>query len=119
MWGHEPIIEARFRGRKPATIYVEMSDYPSGVPSWGIPSETVYVGDSDSLDRLDLVFVKGCFLTISGHDAGRVHRLFRSAREQGAERVLGHVVKPTSSGSFELIEILDTLGILSWHQGAD
>jgi hypothetical protein len=116
MRGHEPIIQARKAGMKPTAVYVEMRDYPHGVPAWSMPANTVYVESGDNPDALDLFFVHRCFVTISGRDAARVRRLFGAMQDHGAERVLAHVIKPAAGGAIDLIEIMDTLGVLTWHQ---
>lgn len=116
MRGHESIVATRKAGMKPAPLYVEMQDYPTGVPAWSIPEQTVYVESGDNPDALDLLFAHRCVVTISGRDAARVRRLFGAMQDHGAERVIAHVVKAKPNGTFDLIEIMDTLGILTWHQ---
>jgi hypothetical protein len=116
MRGHEPIIQARKAGMKPAAIYVEMRDYPNGVPAWSIPEQTVYVESGDNPDALDLFFVHRCFVTVSGQNAARVRRLFGAMQDHGVERCIAHVVKPGKGGAFDLVEIMDTLGVMTWHQ---
>lgn len=116
MRGHESIIEARNGGFKPAAIYVEMRDYPQGVQSWAIPEHNVYVESTDNPDALDLFFVHRCFVTVSGNDAARVRRLFGAIQDHGAERCIAHIVAPGKGGTFDLIEIMDTLGVMTWHQ---
>lgn len=115
MRGHESIIQGRKGGMKPAAIYVEMRDYPHGVQSWAIPEHNVYVESTDNPDALDLFFVHRCFVTVSGQDAARVRRLFGAIQDHAAERCIAHVVKPGKGGTFELIEIMDTLGVMTWH----
>lgn len=115
MRGHESIIEARKGGMKPTAIYAEMRDYPHGVQPWAIPENNLYVESEDNPDALDLYFVNRCFVTISGQHPERVRRLFGAMQDHGAERVLAHVVKPGKAGTFDLIEIMDTLGVMTWH----
>lgn len=116
MRGHERIIEAREGGMKPVAIYVELRDYPRGVQDWAIPEHTVYVESSDNPDALDLFFTHRCFVTISGQDTARVRRLFGAIQDHAADRVLAHVVRAGKNGTFDLIEIMDTLGVMTWHE---
>ena len=116
MRGHETILEARRAGFKPETIFVEMRDYPTNVPGWSIPEENVYVESTDNPDALDLFFVHRCMVTVSGQDASRVRRLFGAIQDHGAERCIAHIVAPGKGGTFDLIEIMDTLGVMTWHE---
>lgn len=116
MRGHEQIIQTRKGGMKPEAVYIEMRDYPAGVPSWAIPDHNVYVENSENVELLDLFFLHRCFVTISGQDAARVRLMFGAAKDHAAERVLAHVVKPGPNGTFDLIEIMDTSGVMTWHQ---
>ena len=119
MRGQDEIIAAREGGMKPTAIYVEMRDYPHGVPAWSIPEHSVYVESTDNPDALDLFFAHRCFVTISGKDSERVRRLFGAMQDHGAERVLAHVVKAGKGGTFDLIEIMDTLGVMTWHKKSE
>jgi len=114
MRNHEPLIAMRRRGRKPDLIRLELAEFPRKAPQWGVPFDLVFVESSDHIPRLDLLFVIGCLVLVSGQDAGRVRDLAEAAAGNGAQRVIAHVVRPRGE-TFDILEINDTENVLTWH----
>jgi hypothetical protein len=114
MRGQDPIVAMRRTGRRPETLYLSLRDFPHGAPTWAIPEHTVFVEDCESIARLDLRFLVDCNVSIDGSESTRVRRLFDAAKSHGAGRVLAHVAVPAARETFQLLEILDTDGVMTW-----
>lgn len=115
MRGHETLQAMRRRNQKPDMVRLELQPYPRKAPKWAIPGDMVFVEPDDTIGRLDLRFLVGCQVMVSGSDAARVRELFGAAQDHGAQRVIGHHIVPAERESFDLLEILDTEGVLTWH----
>ena len=85
MRGHEPLIALRKTRKRPTTVFLNADHDNSPFPRWrdwhesrpGLPS--VQIDPSDVPHRLDLRFVVGMTVIISGLDADRVHALEAAA----------------------------------------
>lgn len=113
MRGHEPIIAMRERGRRPTMLRLELRPFPRRIPGWSIPEDMVFIEPDDLIPALDLRFVIGCLVMVNGQDEKRVRDLFSAAQDHGAQRVIAHLVAPAPRGTFDLIQILDTEGVLT------
>jgi argininosuccinate synthase len=111
---HENVIHMRKNGFKPACIHLEAGNF---VPDWkwwpehDLSNARVEIQAQDSPHHLDLRFVVGCQVRVDGTDRTRVRALFDKAQASGAERVIGHVSDDTN-----LIEIMDTEGVMTWQK---
>lgn len=94
MRGHEGVIAMRQRGKKPALVYLDTMRDHSPMRAWqdwpdtspAIP--TVWVQPEDVPHRLDLRFLVGLVVVVTGTDTMRVRALEMAAIEAGAERVI-------------------------------
>lgn len=117
MLGHDAIIAMRQRGRKPALVYLDTMRDHSPVPSWRDWPEvapafpTVWVQPADVPSRLDLRFVFGLTVVVSGTDADRVARLADAAHQAGALRVISAVFD-ADSNRVTATRVLDTFNDL-------
>ena len=96
MFGHLPIIEMRKRGMKPAAIFInDFSD--STAKDWHEPgrkySET-WMPDrpkvcthGDSIDGIDLRFVRGITVHVMSESESRAKLFFAKAIDEGASAV--------------------------------
>jgi hypothetical protein len=111
---HEPLVNMRMAGFKPALIQLETGPF---VPDWKwwpefhIERAIVEIEGSDAIERLDLRFVLGCEVYVDGVDQRRVRLAFAAAQDHGAARVIG-----TCSGPHSLEFILDSEGVVTWHK---
>jgi hypothetical protein len=120
MRGHEPIFAMRQQGHKPALVFLDMLKDNSPGQMWrewpevqpAIP--TVWVQDEDSIPRLDLRFLIGLPVVITGTDQSRVEALERAAIEAGAVRVVCNVV--AFNPDAEVLSITDRSQHGSRHQ---
>lgn len=93
MRGHEQIIAVRKAGLKPAGL-VHLDDYPVNplfldwLKNESMPTVTVY---GDELATLDLRFLVGLMVSITGDDLARVKALSVMARKAGADMVVASV----------------------------
>ena len=122
MLGHQPLIAMRCRGLKPAlaTIETESALYPARwARTWPdeLPDDAqILVERQDSVRLLDLRFLVGMQVSLQGFDRHRVVSLFNACVAAGAERVIGHVVRPAPRReTFDLLEIIDSEGLMTWR----
>ena len=100
MRGHEPIIAMRRRGLKPRTVFLDAFEDLS--KSWRLwptvdPSAPqVEVLPTEPLSGLDLRFLVGLRVVITGHCRRRVEALRALCVEAQAARVLAVVCEPGS-----------------------
>lgn len=91
MRGHEPLVAMRLRGRRPSLAWFDVGVMPhrdwADWPTW-TDSARIEVPPADVIRRLDLRFVVGMPVAITGMDDDRVRELFDAARKAGAARVL-------------------------------
>lgn len=114
MRGQDAILAARRAGSKPESIQLLTQPYPRGLPSWSVPADWVFIEPGDAVRGLDLRFVVGCMVLVDGDDDSRVRSVIDAAKKAGATRVIGHVVAARGE-SFDLIEIIDTDGVMTWR----
>jgi hypothetical protein len=112
MRGHEPILQARKRGAKPAEfveillqVWPRDADFRRG---------RVFVEPGDSIDLLDLRFAVGCDVLVDGSDPKRVERLYTALQRHKARRVIANCGRAVN-GVGQLDFVLDTQEILTWH----
>lgn len=86
MRGHEPIIAMRKAGRKPAIVFINDFDCPADWPEWEGDHATVCVA-GDTPEALDLRFVLGLSVSITGATENRAKRLMQACKDAGATTV--------------------------------
>lgn len=101
MRGHEPLIALRRRGLRPALVDIDLEPCPwrnwSTWPEWTtVPQIEVQPGDSIRL--LDLRFLVGLTVQVSGYDGPRVWVLADACKAAGAARVLAFVQVSSPDG---------------------
>lgn len=112
MRGHEPFVKARQAGRKPADfVLVEFAPWPRDRE---YRAGRIFVEASDAIDRLDLRFLVGCDVLVSGSDAPRVERLYTALQRHKARRVIANCGR-VEGGNGSLDFVLDTEEVLTWH----
>ena len=103
MRGHEPLIALRRQGLKPSLVDIDLEPCPwrnwSTWPEWTTVPQ-IEVQPADSIRLLDLRFLVGLTVQVSGYEAARVWSMFDACRQAGAARVLGFVHRP-SGGTAE------------------
>lgn len=110
MRGHDSLIRMRTTGQKPAMVEVRCE-----APSAYRPVGGIVIEPEDRIERLDLRCVIGCFVMLTGVDDARVREAFAALQDHGAQRVIGHVIKPRAN-DVDLLEIMDTDGVMTWRK---
>jgi hypothetical protein len=121
MLGHEPLIAMRRRGGVPSLVCIETQacldrrlarEWPVIDPSCA----RVLIDPSDAVTRLDLRCLVGMSVVVDGDRGERVKAVVDACIAAGAKRVVGHVcVADPTRETFDLIEVFDTEGVLTWH----
>jgi hypothetical protein len=116
MRNHEPIVALRRRGMKPAGVVAILTERcPKGDSDharWHREGN-VFVEPEDVIAALDLRFLVGCVVFISGEDERRVRDLFAAVQDHGAKRVVANCGRVVN-GNGRLDLTLDTEGALTW-----
>lgn len=108
MRGHLPIIAMRQRGMVPRTVFLDAFEDPS--KSWRqwprvcMESPQVEILPDESLPMLDLRFLSGLRVMLTGHERRRVQAIRDACVEAGAARVVAVLVVGDEA------EIFDTYG---------
>lgn len=101
MRGHEPLIALRRRGLKPALVDIDLEPCPwrnwSTWPEWTTVPQ-IEVQPTDSIQLLDLRFLVGLTVQVSGFDGPRVWAMFEACRAAGAARVLAFAQVASADG---------------------
>lgn len=125
MIGHEPLIAMRRQGLKPDRAVIETdwgrgrerqcaAEWPANCPR----SAWIFVEPTDSPRRIDLRFLVGMLVFVDGYDRDRLMAVFDACQRANAARVIAHHCRPNPDRyehAHELLEILDTEGVLTWH----
>lgn len=116
MRGHTPIIAMRNRGKKPAFVYLDTTRTTAPMREWedwpGVSPAiaSVWIEPDDVPHRLDLRYVFGLSVVVTGIDADRVKALADAAYAAGALRVVASV---TTGGPMpKTVSVTDTFGLL-------
>lgn len=92
MRGHEPIIAMRRRGRRPGMVWLSCDGYNPGFSAMariGLPMlNHVELQPVDRPHRLDLRFITGVLVEVSGSDERRVAAVARACADAGARQVI-------------------------------
>ena len=99
MIGHEPLIAMRKTGIKPASVYVSdevtqlTRDWHAHRTLSGLPMQQhapcIAIEDKDTVQRLDLRFLVGLVVFVSGSTEARAKAIFEACKRAGAARVIG------------------------------
>lgn len=124
MRGHEDIIRMRRSGEAPAMIRIETAEgfdrFGSGVRfPFGADQPQVHIRPEEAVHRLDLRFVVGLFVQVSGMDSERVKATVEACRRAKASRVIGVTHRQVGEGEFTTFpttEVTDTAGVMTWHE---
>lgn len=102
MRGHDHIIALRKRGITPAFVFI--NDYPCDV-DWFEYHEhaTVEILPSESIDLLDMRFVVGLTVSISGSDLERVKAIAQRCKDAGAAVVAAGCSRKNERGFVESV----------------
>jgi len=108
MRGHEELLAMRRRGMKPWLVDVDLE--PNGCADWPQWSLTpmVQIAPTDSIRRLDLRFLVGLPVIVSGLDAERVRTAFEACKAAGAARVLAFAQSVDEWGEVRTVEAMDS-----------
>lgn len=112
MRGHEALIALRRSGLRPSLVDIDLEPCPwrnwADWPEWTTVPQ-IEVQPTDSIRLLDLRFLVGLTVQVSGFDGPRVWAMFEACREAGAARVLAFVQQPVNGGqSFRTVEARDS-----------
>lgn len=100
MRGHEAIIAMRNAGKRPAIVYLDTMRDTSTLKAWqdwpnvSPAIATVWIQPDDVPHRLDLRFLVGMVVVVTGADSMRVRAVEWAALEAKAERVIAAEVQP-------------------------
>jgi hypothetical protein len=103
MRGHEHIIEMRMNRQKPAVVFLDTMPDASPLKAWRDWPEhspaiaTVWIEPGDVPHRLDLRYLIGMVVVVSGTDPMRVRAVEFEAIEAGASTVIAAEVEPDES----------------------
>jgi hypothetical protein len=99
MKGHEPIIALRQAGKKPAIVF--LNDFPCSTdwPRFGDHATVDVSGDQP--EWLDLRFLIGMRVSITGMSEKRAKRLLEACKRAGAVTVAAGVAQHVGGGRFE------------------
>ena len=86
MQGHEHIYTIRKQGQKPAMIFI--NDYPCKTDWHDFDAHVTVSTAGDPIETLDLRFLVGCSVNISGTDEKRCKALFEASKAHGAHLVV-------------------------------
>jgi len=99
MLGHTPLIALRKQGIKPAAVYLSdevtqlVRDWHAPVTLTGKPMEQhspcIAIEDKDAPHRLDLRFLVGLVVFVSGNTESRAKAMFEACKKAGAAKVIG------------------------------
>ena len=99
MIGHAPLIAMRTAGRKPASVYVTdevtplSRDWHAPVTLTGKPMQPhtpcIAVEPKDSIGSLDMRFLVGLAVFVSGSTENRAKAMFEACKQAGAALVVG------------------------------
>lgn len=118
MIGHAPLIAMRTAGRKPASVYVTdevtplSRDWHAPVTLTGKPMQPhtpcIAVEPKDSIGSLDLRFLVGLVVFVSGSTESRAKAMFEACKGAGAAKVVGcHVHEDRRDTTPQWIEFFD------------
>jgi len=118
MIGHAPLIAMRTAGRKPASVYMSdevtqlARDWHSPVTLSGVPMEQhapcIAIEAKDSIGSLDLRFLVGLVVFVSGSTENRAKAIFEACKQAGAAKVIGcHAHQDRRDTSQKWIEFFD------------
>lgn len=121
MRGHERIRRQRLAGWAPALVRVETDGGPLPL-SWhdsppGDPVPEIRIDPADALRRLDLRFLTGLVVAVTGCEAGRVAAVAGACEAAGAVRVIATTLErddSTGEAHFDAVRVTDTEGALAW-----
>jgi hypothetical protein len=119
MRGHSALIAMRLRRRIPAfvTLDTDAATGPADCDDWHLVNPmyaSVWIEPNDPIERLDLRFVVGLPVIVSGTDPERVERVGHAAQLAQAKRVITHVSRRLNANRFETLRHTDTLGAYAW-----
>lgn len=120
MKGQSGIIETRLAGKAPKIVNVYTDGdirYESTEPLDPFPDLIIY--PHDNLSSLDLRFLVGLTVSVSGMDSRRVDAVSMECQAAKAKRVISNYCKCDFVGSELVVAVTrveDTEGVLTWEQ---
>jgi hypothetical protein len=95
MKGHEPLIQLRKAGTRPAIVFV--NDYPCKTDwhEWG--EHATICTSGDQLSSIDFRLLVGLTASISACTEARAKALFEKAKQAGATTVAACLIQPNVS----------------------
>lgn len=96
MRGHQPLIDMRRAGKAPRSVFVDaFEDHSQAWRDWPTVNPAapqIEILPTEMLSGLDLRFVVGLIVILTGHDAARVAKVREACFEAGATRVVSAVL---------------------------
>lgn len=121
MKGQDAIIRLRKAHKKPAIVFIHVDGYSAiDLDNKGSAVPDVVIFPHEAISELDLRFLIGLVVSISGIDHKRVKEIADACIKSKAARVISNyaVMKHTKFGGYiDLDEVEDTEGVLTWTAG--
>lgn len=111
MRGATEFTKARLAGYVPGFVSVDLD-----FGRLDIREGAIQIEDADRMSSIDLRCVHGLPVAISATNAARAHAVAQVCVECGASRVITTVSRALAHGLFEVIEVADTEGTLTWKK---
>lgn len=103
MRGHTPILKMRLQRKRPSIVFMDDMNNPIANDwhdpgagygqKWEPDHATVQIEAKDSIDRLDLRFLSGCRVSITGTTEQRAKAMFEACKRAGAVTVAAaHII---------------------------
>lgn len=106
MRGHLPIIAMRQRGLVPRTVFIDaFEDLSKGWRHWpavDMALPQVEILPDDQLTNLDLRFVVGLQVMVTGHHPRRVQAIADACTTAGAKRVVATCIHADTANLIEI-----------------
>jgi hypothetical protein len=119
MKGHEAIIATRMESKKPVMVFLCADGYSAVDTTPKNPLADLVIFPHEDLECLDLRFLVGLTVSISGENHSRVTAVTESCIKAKAKRVISNyaTIKHTPYGPVsELVRVDDTEGVLQWEE---
>jgi hypothetical protein len=118
MRGHEPLLAMRRRGLCPVRVHLDIA--ARRPIDWHVWRESqaeadVVVDPTETPELLDLRFVVGLLVFVTGAEPARVKRLVLAAESAGADRVFGFAHRQVGPDRFESLGDFCTVGGQAWR----
>ncbi len=103
MHGHTPILKLRLQRKRPSIVFIDDLNNPKAKSwedpgaeygqSWEPDHATVQIEPTDRIERLDLRFLAGCRVSITGRTEASAKAIYEAVKRAGASTVAAsHII---------------------------